>query len=228
MDSKNQLRQTMIRKPNVLRLVGATFVCFVAISAFRPGEIHQPTPKELPDLASRIGALSAHPLTPFESALLNPRTFKPLPPSVIDSETLWLARAVFSETKRPEEQILVAWVIRNRVETAFRGKKTYKDVVLDPYQFSAFMTNSEDRPYYLALDPASKDRGWQRTLFIAYNIRHLNGNYRPFSERTRHFYSERSMTDSQRPAWVEGKIPVDVAPIVSIDQTRFRFYEGIS
>jgi hypothetical protein len=218
----------MTLKPRLLRILSAMFICFVILSAFRPGDMRKPPENELPDAATRLGELPQHPLSPFEAALLNPRSFRPLSPSLIDSETVWLARAVFSETKRPEEQILVAWVIRNRVETTFRGKNTYRDVVLDPYQFSAFMTNSADREYYLSLDATSKDPGWQRTLYIAYNIRHLNGDYRPFSERTRHFYSERSMKDNDRPTWVEGRIPLDIAPILDIDQTRFRFYEGIS
>jgi hypothetical protein len=218
----------MTLKPRLLRALSATFVCFVILSAFRPGDMRKPTGEELPDAATRLDAIPRHPMSPFEAALLNPRSFRPLSPSLVDSETVWLARAVFSETKRPEEQILVAWVIRNRVETTFRGKNTYRDVVLDPYQFSAFMTNSADRDYYLSLDAASKDAGWQRTLYIAYNIRHLNDDYRPFSERTRHFYSERSMKDNERPTWVEGRNPLDIAPILDIDQTRFRFYEGIS
>ncbi len=59
-------------------------------------------------------------------------------PADLEEPTLWLARAIYSETKLPHEQELVAWVVRNRVETAYRGRRTYRAVVLDPYQFSAF------------------------------------------------------------------------------------------
>ena len=216
----------MIRKRNAARLLGATMISFVLVSAFTPGAMREPAPGDLPDVTERVEA--PHPLRPFEDTLLNTSRLTPVSPLEIDSETLWLARAIYSETKRPEEQILVAWVIRNRVETAFRGKRTYKDVVLDPYQFSAFLTNSSERPFYLSLKPSSSAPGWQRTLHIAYSIRHLNGNYRPFSPRTRHFYSERSMKEGLAPTWVEGRMPLDMAPILTIDQKRFRFYEGIS
>ncbi len=218
----------MIRKPKTLRLFCAVVLCFAAVSAFRPGNIRQPSPLDLPDASDRISMLPEHPLTPFQEALNHPRKLTPLLPNFVDSETLWLARAIFSETKRPEEQILIAWVIRNRVETGFRGKVTYEDVVLDPYQFSAFMSSSEDLPFYLSLMASSTVPGWQRTLHIAYNIRQVGDNYRPFSEETRHFYSERSMKDNQRPEWIEGQNAIDIAPIVHIDERRFRFYEGIS
>ncbi|WP_243663594.1 cell wall hydrolase [Rhodothermus marinus] len=79
-----------------------------------------------------------------------------MPPEAIDSETLWLARVIYSETKRPEEMELVAWVVRNRVETRFRGKATYRDVVLDPFQFSAFIPYNPRRQYYMRLTPHSR------------------------------------------------------------------------
>lgn len=42
-----------------------------------------------------------------------------------------------TETNRPEEQVFVLWVIRNRVESGRFGKD-YEGVVLAPKQFSAF------------------------------------------------------------------------------------------
>ncbi len=53
--------------------------------------------------------------------IVDVRRLPVLPPQElkkIDNETLWLARCIYSETKRPEEQELVAWVVRNRVEIA--------------------------------------------------------------------------------------------------------------
>lgn len=64
-----------------------------------------------------------------------------LPPQkleVVDDETLWLARALYPETIRAEEMELVAWGILNRVKIHYSGKDTYKEVMLDPWQFSAF------------------------------------------------------------------------------------------
>jgi len=151
----------------------------------------------------------------------------PLPPETIDTETLWLARAIYSETKRPEEMELIAWVVRNRVETRYRGKATYREVVLDPYQFSAFLPSNPRRFYYMRLTPHSKAPAWQQALSIAYYVRFADPQYRPFSIRTRHFYSEQSMTDQLFPIWAEGIHPVRPARY-RIDERRFRFYEDVS
>jgi len=166
--------------------------------------------------------------SPIEEALLHPRRLRPLPPNLIDQETLWLARCIYAETKRPEEQELVAWIIRNRVETGYRGKHAYESVILDPYQFSTFNPDNERRPYYANLGIQSKAPGWQRAVFIAYHVRHADSLRRPFSSTTRHFFSERSMVESTRPYWIEGQRPVKPDRHYRIDALRFRFYDGVS
>ncbi len=158
---------------------------------------------------------------------LGARRLPPVPPEAIDSETLWLARVIYSETKRPEEMELVAWVVRNRVETRFRGKATYRDVVLDPFQFSAFIPYNPRRQYYMRLTPHSRAPGWQQALSIAYYVRFADTTHRPFSIRTRHFYSEQSMTGRLLPVWAEGVHPVQPMRY-RVDDRRFRFYEDIS
>lgn len=163
-----------------------------------------------------------------ETLRTNPQKLRPLPPSTIDTETLWLARAIYSETKRAEEMELVAWVIRNRVETGYRGQETYREVVLDPFQFSAFNPNNGKRWYYANLEPTSDVRSWQRALTIAYRVRLAEPEYRPFSIRTRHFYSERSMIGQAHPNWASGKRPVRPQRGFPVDERRFRFFEGIS
>lgn len=163
----------------------------------------------------------------IEAALKAPRKVEPLPPTLIDTETLWLARCMYSETKRPEEQELVGWVVRNRVETAYRGKRSYQDVVLDSYQFSAFNPGSRKRTYYSQLTPYSKARGWQRTLAIAYAIRHADTTYRPFSTKTRHFYSEQSMKGQAHPEWADGLNPVTPARPIKLNARRFRFFSNV-
>lgn len=156
-----------------------------------------------------------------------PQRLPILPPEQIDSETLWLARCIYSETKRPQEQALVAWVIRNRVETSFRGQHSYRDVVLDPYQFSAFNRGSAKRKHYSSLTPTSKVPGWQRALSIAHYVRLADSQTRPFPNKTRHFYSERSMRGGKAPAWAKGTAPVDLAKVAQVDERRFRFYNGV-
>lgn len=185
-----------------------------------------PPPVGLPDTTLQVDSLPFW--SPWNAAWTRPRRLAPLPPDHIDSETLWLARCIYSETKRPEEQELVGWVVRNRVETGYRGRHTYRDVVLDPFQFSAFAPNNPKRKYYMSLDVHDKAPGWQRALRIAYYVRHVDSTWRPFSVRTRHFFSERSLSDSTFPAWSVGLVPVQPRHAFKVVSRRFRFYEDVA
>lgn len=51
-----------------------------------------------------------------------------------------MALCVYREARGdpPHGKLAVAWVVKNRALTGHRGKHTYRDVVLDPKQFSAF------------------------------------------------------------------------------------------
>ena len=149
-----------------------------------------------------------------------------LPP--MDQETLWLARAIYSETRLPHEQELVAWVIRNRVDTEYRGKSTYKGVVLDPYQFSAFNPGAPRRAFYRTLTPDNPLPAWQQALRIAHYVRHADPAYRPFSIKTRHFFSEIAMPNRDFPYWVEHHRFVSPGQRYQVDAERFRFYKSIS
>lgn len=146
----------------------------------------------------------------------------------VDKATLWLARCIYSETKQPLEQELVAWVVRNRVETGYRGQTTYRGVVLDPYQFSAFNRGSAMRGFYMSLDARTRLAGWQNALRIAHFVRHADAQLRPFSIRTRHFFSERSMPDERHPNWAEPRRVVTLSPEHPVEARRFRFYAEIS
>ncbi len=163
-----------------------------------------------------------------EEVQLRPYQLPLIPASFIDSETLWLARCIYSETNRPEEQELIAWVVRNRVESNYRGKDSYRRVVLDPYQFSAFNADSPKSSYYRSLSPKHNQNGWQRALTIAYYVRLARPHYRPFSQETLHFYSEQSMVGRKKPAWAYGNTPIETPDRYKLDEKRFRFYEGIS
>ena len=145
----------------------------------------------------------------------------------VADDVLWLARVIYSETKRPEEQELVAWTVRNRVETHYRGKDTYQEVVLDPWQYSAFNSNSPKRHHYSTLASTATAKGFQTALRIAHDVYYADESDRPFVKTTRHFYSERSMTGGRTPAWAVGKQPVQLAGY-DIDPRRFRFYAAIA
>ncbi len=156
-------------------------------------------------------------------------TFEDLSPVTSENqhdELLWLARCIYSETKRPIEQLYVAWVIRNRVESQYRGKTSYESVVLDPYQFSAFNTVSYSQSRYAGLDASSDHPGWQQALRIAQYVMDAPAQNRPFSLLTRHFYSEQSMKTSRAPQWSQNFQPIRMTEH-QIDGGRFRFFTGI-
>ena len=64
-------------------------------------------------------ALSIPSYEETHAALQNPWGIEPVHVGNIDSETLWLARAMFSESKRHDEQELIGWTVRNRVEASW-------------------------------------------------------------------------------------------------------------
>jgi len=163
-----------------------------------------------------------------QRALSNPRRVQQVPPELIDTETLWLARLIYSETYRTEEQELVAWVVRNRVETGYRDQHTIAAVVNDSVQFTPFLEGAAVRRYHTSLQTHSKARGWQRALAIAYYVRHADESMRPFPQDTRHFYSERSLAHPDSiPEWTLGQEVVIPDRPIELEAERFRFYSGI-
>ena len=145
----------------------------------------------------------------------------------VPDDVLWLARVIYSETKRNDEQELVAWTVRNRVETGYRGKSTYERVALDPLQYSAFNADSPKRHHYATLAATSTAKGFQSALRVAHEVYYADERARPFAKTTRHFYSERSMAGGKTPAWAVGKRPVTFVDRV-VDPRRFRFYAAIA
>lgn len=145
---------------------------------------------------------------------------------IAQEDVLWLARVIYSETKRPHEQELVAWVVRNRMETGYRGNTTYRDAILDPYQFSAFNPNSRKRAHYTSLTWNDDEAGFARAVAIAARVATAAESERPFSKTTRHFYSRRSMRGGAAPNWAHNRRPVTLDRHVEPD--RFRFYDRVA
>jgi hypothetical protein len=159
-----------------------------------------------PHLRSDIRPL--HALTPLEQ-----------------DEVLWLARCLLSETNFAHEQRLVAWVVRNRVETRYRGDR-YREVVLEPMQFSAFNTPSARRDQILGLNQYSGDATWRQALDVALEVYQADASANPFAITTRHFYSPISMPGRREPPWSSSGNVVDVSRH-GVDPLRFRFFDGI-
>ncbi len=140
-------------------------------------------------------------------------------------DVLWLARCVYSESDLEHEQRLVAWVVRNRVETAYRGA-TYREVVLEPYQFSAFNHPNARRAHILGLTLESASRAWRQAARAALDVYLAPPEARPFAPTTRHFFSPVSMRGRKQPHWAVGETALDSEGL-GISPVRFQFYAGI-
>lgn len=147
-------------------------------------------------------------------------------PALTKDDILWLARVIYSETKRPHEQELVAWVVRNRVETGYRGNDSYREAALDPYQFSAFNPGTRSRSFHTSLQWNSTQEGFARAVAIAAKVAAADPDERPFSETTRHFFSRRSMAGGATPNWARNVKPVKLDREVEAD--RFQFFANVS
>lgn len=140
-------------------------------------------------------------------------------------DVLWLARCIYSESDRPHEQRLVAWVVRNRVETRYRGR-TYREVVLEAKQFSAFNEPTPRRERILNLTASSPYRPWQTALEIAFDVYQAPASERPFSATVRHFYSPISMEGHLEPHWASSGTRISSASL-GVDPFRFRFFSNV-
>lgn len=141
-----------------------------------------------------------------------------------DSEVLWLARCIYSETKQPHEMQLVGWVVRNRVEAPVHPD-TYEEVVLEPRQFSAFNRYNPKR--YRLMRLAYEDQEarpyWAVALKTAASIYDADESERVWPRNVLHFYSPRSMVPrGAQPHWADTLNPV--RPPIAVDPDRFRFF----
>lgn len=139
-------------------------------------------------------------------------------------EILWLARIIYSETKRPQEQVLVGWVVRNRVESQVFGNR-YKDVARASGQFSGLHASDNQYAHNITREYDSAGKAWKSAVNIARSVYYADASLRPFSKATRHFYSPRSVT--RTPKWASGIDPSHVVKDPSSSSVRFAFYEGI-
>ncbi len=141
--------------------------------------------------------------------------------AALSRDVMWLSRVLYTETNRPLEMYYVAHVVKNRVETCYRGECTYKNVVLDPYQFSAFNPNRNSRWHYMNLnDQTAKDLGaWIAAKQVALDVYMEDRD--PTNGAT-YFFSQVSMPDHRFPHWAHSRQQVDI-PVVN--EFRFRFYK---
>jgi hypothetical protein len=138
------------------------------------------------------------------------------------NEILWLARVLYSETKRADEQRIIAWVVRNRLEIGTWGN-SYQRVALSSHQFSGL--NSFDRNYAhnISRDFTSTEPAWKMAVEIAKDVYYAPASERPIGTSVTHFYSPNVVS---APAWAQGKIPVHESTD-GTDFVRFAFFENI-
>ena len=115
-----------------------------------------------------------------------------------DSEQIeWLARVIYSETKRPSEMPYIAWVIRNRVDIGYRsydataGVNNYLGAALASSQFSGMhphldrnATKNLAMGYHSAGVPA-----WDAAVEVARDVYYADSSERLLGQTVTHFYS---------------------------------------
>lgn len=136
-----------------------------------------------------------------------------------EDDVLWMARAIYSETKVAEEMEYVAWIIRQRVDSS-RYPDSPQDVVLEWRQFSA-MNSASRRAELATYDRDTRSTHFRRALRMAHYTLIADPELSPFPE-VLHAYSPRSMQPrGSAPHWAEGQQPVFQMG------DRWRFYAGI-
>lgn len=156
-------------------------------------------------------------------------------PSYISPENredvLWLARVLYSETKRPYEMPTIAWIVRNRVETNYKGS-TYREVALHNRQFSGL--HSSDAHYERNIGMTFQDTtevwAWNKAVRVAHWIVQAPDVMRPFPKTTRHYYSPHAI---KAPDWAHGHKALHIvrkrgAKDGGLDEIRFAFYDKIN
>lgn len=139
----------------------------------------------------------------------------------LSRDVMWLTRVNYSETDQALEMYYVAHVVKNRVEDCYRGHCSYKGVITDPWQFSAFNYNNQ---YYrnLTLETARNPLQFikaKQTAFHAYMDTHDP------TSGSKWFFSQISMRNHRFPYWAitDGQVTVNN----HIDDWRFRFYNKV-
>lgn len=139
-------------------------------------------------------------------------------------DVLWLSRVLYSETDKPVEMYYIAHIVKNRVETCYHGECSYKNVVLDPYEFSGFNPNRSGRELLMKVNRhRTNDPGrWAAAKQIALNT-YLD-NHDPTNGST-HFFAQVSMKNYGFPNWAYHGDQVKLAS--NVKEERLRVYKNV-
>lgn len=139
-------------------------------------------------------------------------------------EILWLARIMYSETKRADEQRIIGWVVRNRVDTGYTGR-TYESVAKHSRQFSGLNPYDARYEHNISRWYSSEGESWEAALTIAKEIYFAPESARPLALTTRHFYSPNAV--KRTPAWAEGQQAVQLLKDPATGSVRFALYDSV-
>ena len=118
--------------------------------------------------------------------------------AVLNTNLLHLAKTIYGEARGEsiETMFAVGWVVRNRLQSGRHGS-TYKDVVLQPKQFSCW--NKGDLNYKV-IQGVLKGRLWEVCIGVAIIVMQSAEKHNPVFG-VKHYY-DKSM-DSNPPGWAE-------------------------
>lgn len=152
----------------------------------------------------------------------------------------WLALCLASESNQPHEWQYIAWTIKLRVEGQNRYPNTYRDVVLQPSQFSYFNLWTTGKVGARALTDQEiwtvAMKGYAGTIYTknrslldgcAAHVAALPLWQAPFPLDTLHYYSPVSMKPKgAKPAWAPSARLL-ITPS-GVDPQRFVFAAGVA
>lgn len=118
--------------------------------------------------------------------------------ATLNTNLLHLAKTIYGEARGEsvETMLAVGWVIRNRLQLRRYGK-TYKDVVLQPKQFSCW---NKDDPNYGVIKGTITGRVWEVCIGVAIVVMQSADKHNPVLG-VRHYYDK--SLDSNPPYWAE-------------------------
>ena len=118
--------------------------------------------------------------------------------ATLNTNFLYLAKTIYGEARgeNVETMLVVGWVIRNRLHSKRYGN-IYKDVVLQPKQFSCW---NKDDPNYKVIKGTIKGRLWEVCIGVAIVVMQSVEKYNPVVG-IYHYY-DKSM-DNNPPYWAE-------------------------
>ena len=118
--------------------------------------------------------------------------------TLLDANLLHLAKTIYGEARGEniETMFSIGWVIRNRLKSGRHGNN-YKDVVLQPKQFSCWNKND---PNYKIIKGAIRGRLWEVCIGVAIVVMQSAEKCNPVMG-TRHYYDK--SLDSNPPYWAE-------------------------